>query len=126
MRVLGLGGRDMVFGAIGVGWGGGSGKFGRVGEKVFPDGCVGEGTIWVTDCGFSWGDTAMGAFLIAIDIGIGDDPARKLIGRGERIGVDDRSIGIQAKEFPASAIVIAGPTGIEDMGEAEEAFARCS
>jgi hypothetical protein len=68
----------------------------------------------------------MGAFLIAIDIGIGDDPARKLIGRGERIGVDDRSIGIQAKEFPASAIVIAGPTGIEDMGEAEEAFARCS
>ncbi len=48
------------------------------------------------------------------------------VGRGERIGVDDRSIGIQAKEFPASAIVIAGPAGVEDMGEAEEAFARCS
>lgn len=115
----------VVFGAIGVGRGGGSGKFSRVGEKVFPDGGVGVGTIWSSDRGFSWRDAAVGAFLVAIDVGIGNDSARELIGWGERLGVDDRSIGIEAEEFPASAIVIAGPTGIEDVREAEEAFARC-
>jgi hypothetical protein len=53
-----------------------------VGEKVFPDRIVGVGPVLITDCGFSWGDAAMGAFFVTIDVGIGDDSAREFIGRG--------------------------------------------
>ena len=77
----GLGFRELVVGAVWVGRRGGSGEFGRVGEKVFPDRIVGVGPVRITDCGFSWGDAAMGAFFVAIDVGIGDDTAREFIGR---------------------------------------------
>jgi hypothetical protein len=77
-----------------------------MGEKILPDVFVQVIPIGIPHGGFSRGDTTVSPFFIASYLRFGDEPAGVAVRSLLLVDVDDRSIGLQSQQFPASAIVI--------------------
>ena len=62
---------------------------------------------------------------VAADVEGADQPARSIERCCGLVDIDDRAVLVQAQQFPRSAVVIAGPAGIQDVGEPEETVGGC-
>jgi hypothetical protein len=77
-----------------------------MGEKILPDVFVQIITRSIPHCGFSRGDATVSPFFIATDLRFGDESTGVAVRSLLLVDVDDRTIGLQSEQFPASAIVI--------------------
>lgn len=108
--------------AVGVAGDVGAGGFDGVREEITPDGFVYELTVGVFDGGVTGRDGAMGTAVVVAYVGIRNEAASVAIRRFGFIDVDDGTVFVQAKQFPRSAVVVAGPAAIKDVAKTEEAI----
>ena len=68
--------------------------------------------------------TAVGKTGVVADIGSGDQAAGAAVRGGRLIHIDDRSVLMEAEQFPRTTVVIAAPPAVQDVAEAEVAVAE--
>lgn len=111
--------------AVRVGFDRGAGFVHGVIEEVVPDFLMDEAPVCIFAGRASGDDGGVGALGVFFDIKISDEAARVSERSRSRIDVYERSELLKAKELPRTAVVISGPSPIEDVGEAEESVQGC-
>ena len=90
----------------------------RMREKIAPDFLVDEPARGILDRRAARLDRTVRALRRAFHVGIGDEAPRVSEGRLGLIDVYDRAELMQAEQFPRAAVVVAGPSAVEDVADA--------
>jgi hypothetical protein len=91
-----------------------------MGEQVTPHGLVDEFAVVVFYRGIAGHDRAVRPLSIVVHVRGGDQPPRVAEGSGRLVHIDNGAKLMQAEQFPRAAVVVAGPTAVEHVAEAEK------
>ena len=105
-----------------IGWDGIADLVDGVAVEVTPDGIVNEGAILGLMGLAARRDDSVGAVGVSTDIDTGHELAGIAEGRFGFVDVHDGSEFVESQHFPGAAVVLSGPTAIEDVAVSEVAI----